>query len=202
LLAEIKAIDPSFVNQELMPPGGIDGMSWQQRDNLINGLRMQLAAAYYKVHRDIRPLQRETLRFLQKAVDKFYAKGVDEYEAGRLKTSLSREEAIGNFIDPRVRQSLKDTFNAYGVTYGAGAEITINNRDYDTSGSKKTYKVPDARLGDVSFDWTLTMKMPFDRQIRGFFNADSQPWIVVIVRPADWGSTYLIRRPETLAPRR
>ena len=97
-----------------MPAGGIDAMSWQDRNNLIDDLQMQLAVAYYKVRDDIRPLQRETFRLLQKAVDKAYAEGEKEYNAGNLKSSLSREEAIGNFIDPRVRALLKKTYDVYG----------------------------------------------------------------------------------------
>ena len=40
LVAEIKQVDPSFVDQELLPPGGIAGLTWQGRNNLINNLRM------------------------------------------------------------------------------------------------------------------------------------------------------------------
>jgi hypothetical protein len=204
LLAEIKTIDPSFLGQDLMPAGGIAGMSWQERDDLIDGFRMQLAAVYYRVRGDIRPLQRETLRFLQKAVDKAYAEGVAEFNAGGLATRLSREEAIGNFVDVLVRYRFRSLLKNYRVTYGPGAEITINNRDYDTSGPIRIYTVPDARVGDVSFDWTLTLKMPSTPQIRGFFGADSRPLAVVIVRPSQLGrnSTYLIRRPNVLVPRR
>ena len=32
---------------QLLPPGGIDGLTWQERDNLINNLRMERAVAYY-----------------------------------------------------------------------------------------------------------------------------------------------------------
>jgi hypothetical protein len=202
LLSEIKAIDPKFVNQELMPTGGIDGMSWQGRDNLINGLQMQLAATYYRVRGDIRLLQRETFNLLQKAADKYYAEGVKEFDAGRLKSWLSREEAIGNYMDPQIRAELRASYNASGVNYGPSLEITVNNRDYDTSGPKKTYTVPDARVRDMSFDWTLTEKTISFGQIRGFFSADSRPLAVVIVRPSQLGpnSTYLIRRPTTLRP--
>jgi hypothetical protein len=100
LVREIKAINPSFVDQQLVP---LSELSWQGRDELIDGLRMQLAAAHYNVRGDIRPLQLETLRFLQERVDKAYAQGVKEFAAGKLPVSLSRAEAIGNYIDPLVR---------------------------------------------------------------------------------------------------
>jgi hypothetical protein len=138
----------------------------------------------------------------QKAVDKAYAEGVAKYNAGRLETRFSREEAIGSFIDPEVRERLRDTYDGAVAPYGPGAEITINNRDYDTSEPVRTYKIPDARLRDVSFDWTLTLKKSSFPQIRGFFSADSRPLAVVIVRPSQLGGAYLIRRRATFTPRR
>lgn len=114
LVADIKRIDPSFADQELLPPGGIAGLSWQGRANLINGLLLQRAAAYYRTG-DIGPLQVETLRFLQDAVDAAYSDAVSAVDTGRLQPRLSREEAIGNRIDDLVRQDLKDLFNIYGI---------------------------------------------------------------------------------------
>ncbi len=204
LLAQIKAINPGFVDYQVLPPGGIAGMSWRGRENLINDLRMQRALAFYRFRGDMGPLQVETLRFLQDAVDRAYEKGVNEYNAGRLEFRLSREEAIGNYIDRLVRGQLRVFFNGYGVRYGKNENITINNRDPDTSGPVPTYRVPDAKVGKASFDWTLTLKTMSTPQVRGFFSADSQPSIVVIVRPTQLGpnSTYAISRPSTLSSRR
>jgi hypothetical protein len=203
LIAQIKAVNPGFADEELLPPGGIAGLTWQGRGRLIDGLRMQRAVAYYKILGNFDLLQVETLRFLQDAVDKAYEGAKQEYDAGDLKPHLSREEAIGNYIDPIVRQGLRQLFNNYQIRYGPRTDITINNRDYDTSEADSSYTVPDARIGKVSFDWTLTLKTIAGRQIRGFFRADSQPWAVVIVRPSRLGqdSMYLIPRPSTLSPR-
>jgi hypothetical protein len=202
LVAEIKAVDPSLVRDTLMPQGGIAAMSWRQRNILIDSLRMERAVAFYKIRGDAGPLQVETLRFLQMAVDRAYEDGVREYDAGRIKPYLSRGEAIGNYMDPRVRSELRDLFNRYDIPYGPGRNITINNRDYDTSGPEKTYTVPDARVGDVSFDWTLTLKTIATEQVRGFFAADSNPVATGIVRPTPLGGSYLIPRPAVLRPRR
>jgi hypothetical protein len=65
VVADLKRIDPGFVDAELLPPGGIAGLSWAARANLFNDLRMQRAAAYYRSLGDVGPLQVETLRFLQ-----------------------------------------------------------------------------------------------------------------------------------------
>jgi hypothetical protein len=86
-----------------------------------------------------------------------------------------------------------------------GADITINNRDYDTSDENDvSYTVPDARVANVSFDWTLTLKTISTPQIQGFFRADSRPAAVIIVRPSQLGhhSAYLIPRPTELRPKR
>jgi hypothetical protein len=84
LVKEIKQIDLSFVHSELLPPDGIAGLTWQGRDNLINSLRMQRAAAYYRMRGDVGPLQVETLRFLRDAVDAAYEEAVSAADAGRL----------------------------------------------------------------------------------------------------------------------
>ena len=75
--------------------------------------------------------------------------------------------------------------------------MIINNRDYETWESGQRYRLPDVRIIDVSFDWTLFPKTISTAQIRGFFRADSQPRAVVIIRPSQLGpdSTYLIPRP-------
>ena len=66
------------MDNELLPPGAIDSLTWQGRDNLINSLRIQRAAAYYRMRGDVGPLQVETLRFLQDAVDAAYQEAVSE----------------------------------------------------------------------------------------------------------------------------
>jgi hypothetical protein len=133
LIAQIRTVKPGFVDDELLPPGGIAGLSWQGRVNLLDDLRMERAAAFYTVRGEVGPLQVETLRFLQDAVDSAYANGVNEYNAGRLQPRLSREEAIGSYVDAMVRRDLREQFNNYQLNYGSSAGIRINNRDYDTS---------------------------------------------------------------------
>jgi hypothetical protein len=204
LIAQIKTLDPGFADEELLPPEGIAGLSWQGRSNLLNWLRMQRAATLYRFNGDVSLLQIETLRFLQKAVDDAYAEGAAKYSAGRLQPRLSREEAIGNYVDIAVRRDFRALLNVHNISYGPGGNVTINNRDYNTSSPQKTFRVPDARIGDISFDWTLSVKTILNQQIRGFFAADSRPIGVVIVRPSQFGrnSTYLIPRPAELRPRR
>ncbi|MGD1015612.1 MAG: hypothetical protein ABR863_04130 [Roseiarcus sp.] len=198
LVHQIKQVDPTFADEELFPPGGIDGLTRQGRTNLINHLLMERAAAYYRMRGDVRFLQVETLRFLQNAVDAAYPEAVAAADAGRLQPRLSREEAIGNQVDFRVRKALRQLFDEYRIPYGPRANLTINNRDYETTESDILYRVPDARLGDVDFEWTLSQKTISSPQIRGFFRADSRPRAVIIIRPSqlDGASTFLIPRPD------
>ncbi len=67
LLHAIRDVDPDYVYESITPPGGLADMSWQERRNVINGLQADLAAATYRVRKDIKPLQEVTLEFMQRA---------------------------------------------------------------------------------------------------------------------------------------
>ncbi len=77
--------------------------------------------------------------------------------------------------------------------------MRVNRRENDTSGSETTFRRPDARVGSVAYDVTITRKTLQTAQIRGFFASDFQPGQVVIVLPRQIGpdSTRVITRPET-----
>ena len=198
LLQRIHEIDPNYVYESIEPPGGLAGMSWQGRLNVINGLRADLAAAIYRVRGDIRPLQEVTLDFLQRTTNAEYDEAVQRYNAGELKVRLSREVAIGNYVDARVREYLRDFFNDLRISTEPGSAIRVNRRAYDSSGADVTYRIPDARVGNIAFDVSLEAKSLSDLQIRDFFNADFTPVGVVIVRPNQLGdnSSYVIWRPK------
>jgi hypothetical protein len=168
-------------------------MSWEGRNAVIYKLRMDLATAKYNVQRDIRPLQKETIEFLQREVDKAYQDAVREYKGGAPPGSLAWSASIGRSMDNAVREKLRLEYNASRAPYGPGQIITVNNRDVRSE--DQTYKIPDARLGDMSIDWTLTSKSLLDAQVRGFFRADSSPNFVVIIRPTQLGGSYMITRP-------
>jgi len=195
LVAQIKQIDPGFVYNPLLPAEGIAGLTWEGRNNLINDLRMERAVAYYRMRGDIGPLQLEALRYLQKTVDSAYDQAVSAADAGRLNPKLPRQRAIDIEMDGIVRARLSEMLSSYDIPYSPGADILVNNRDYETNG--QDYRVPDARLGDISYDWTLWQKTVGSAQIRGFFRADSRPRGVVIIRPTQLGAggAYLIPRP-------
>jgi len=199
LVAQIKAIDPHFVDYELFPSGGAAGMSWEWRANLINDLLMKRASALYKLRYDPRQLQVETLKFLRNTVDAAYAKAVEEFRAKGIKIRPSDNIGIGKIVDKNVRNELKGLYNRYGIDYGKDKNITINNRDYNRLPVPPTYRVPDARVGNIAFDWTIGLKTAATRQVIDFFDADSKPAGVVIVVPTQIykDGAYYIPRPPT-----
>jgi hypothetical protein len=173
-------------------------MSWQRRANVINGLRADLAAAIYRVRGDIRPLQEVTLGLMQRTTNAAYDEAVELYNAGKLKVRLSPREAIGNYIDARVRDDLRDFFNGLRLPMGPGSAIRVNSRAYDSSDTPRSYRLPDVRVGNLAFDTSLRAKPSSDSQIKGFVNADFAPIGVVIVRPNPSGSdsSYIIWRTD------
>ena len=196
LLRAIHEVDPHYVYESISPPGGLAGMSWQARADTIFGLQADLAAAIYRVRGDIKPLQEVTFEFMQRTTNAAYDKAVDLYGAGKLRVRLSREEGIGNYVDDAVRARLGLFFDGLRIPTEPGSAVRINRRAYDSSNLPRTFRLPDARIGNLAFDVSLEAKKPSDRQIRGFFNADFKPVGVVIVRPSQLGgnSSYIIWR--------
>lgn len=192
LISQIRKIDPNYRFDSLGFPQTLDGMA-----NQLNGLQRDRAAAFYRMRGEMRPLQVETLRFLQNRVDEAYKEGVRRLKQGRLNVRLSANEAVGNFIDQAARKSLRNFYKRLGISTKPGEPVRVNGREYETRGTDRTYRIPDARIGNVAFDMTLTRKTPAMPQVRGFFSADSKPEMVIIVRPSQLGPnhTYAIKGP-------
>lgn len=191
LIEQIRALDPTYQFESLSTAATLEGQI-----NQINELRLDRAAAFYRVRGETRPLQVETLRYLQTKVDLAFAEGSQRLKAGRLDVRLSSQEAVGNFVDRQVRRELRNLFASLGIST-RGGQVRVIGREYDTSGTDRTYRIPDARVGGVAFDVSLTRKTLATPQIRGFFNSDFRPASVVIIRPRQLGpnSTYIITRP-------
>ena len=185
LLAEIREVDPDYRLQSLGEPTTIEG-----RANEIKALRFDRALAFVRERRDFRPLQVEVVKIMQNRADAAYDEAIKLDNAGRLTPRLSREEAIGNYIDAAVRADLRSVFNVNRVDVSRGQPVRVVGREYDTSGTDLTYRIPDARVGNIAFDVTLTQKTLRTGQIRGFFNADFRPDAVIIIRPRQLGGTY------------
>lgn len=193
MIEQIKALDPNYHFYSLGFPETLQGQI-----NQLNDLRFERAAAFFRVKSELRPLQVETLRFVQAQVDKAYTRGTRLLLAGRLKVRLSEQEALGNYIDREVRRRLRRQYNQYGVESAGKGPVRVNRRENNSSGSELTYRRPDARVGNVAFDVTLAAKTGRTPQVRGFFDADFRPAYVVIIRPRQLGrdNTYIIPRGE------
>jgi hypothetical protein len=192
LINQIRAIDPGYRADS----AGTFPQSFEGQMTYLNGLRLDRASALYRLRGDARLLQIETIRYLQRSVDRAYAAGLQLQKEGRLTPRLSDQEALGNFIDRRAREDLRKMYNQYSIRTGVHQEVKVIGREYETRGTDRTYRVPDARVANLAIDVTLTRKTLSTAQVRGFFNADFKPDATVIVRPSQLGSgsTYIITR--------
>lgn len=190
---DIRAINPTYRS-------GSHGTAetLQGQHNLIEMLRFERAATYLRGRGDPKPLQVETLRYIQRAADTAYEQGRTLQAAGLLRKRLSDQEALGNFIDRQVRQVLRDHYNRFGVDSAGQGPVRVNRREINSSETDLTSRRPDARVDQVAFDVTLTAKTMKTAQVRGFFQTDWRPSHVVIIRPSQLGQnyTYAIPRPE------
>lgn len=195
LLGEIRKIDPHYRvrSRGMTNPETAEG--WR---TYLNGLRMDRAAALYGARGETGPLQVETIRFLRARVDAAYAEGLKRLKAGKIDARLSDRVGLGNFIDWRVRNELRELYNMYGIQWGKESPVRVVPREHWTKGNERTFSVPDSRIGRVAFDMTLQQKTAGTPQIRNFFGSDFQPDVIIIVRPSQLGpgSTYAIPRPR------
>jgi hypothetical protein len=107
---------------------------------------------------------------------------------------LSEREALGNFVDQRVREQLRQRFFLAGVDCSGAGPVRLNRNE--AVGENGRFRRPDIRVGDVAFDVSLSAKTRGQAQIRGFFNANFKPSMVVIIRPSELGrsTSYILRR--------
>ena len=196
LIEQIKGIDPNYRFQSFGVPETVEG-----QENVIRDLRLDRAAAYYQMKGELRPLQVETLRALQRRADKAYEEGKLLFAAGRLRPRLSREEAIGNYVDRETRASLREVYTARNIIPTKAGPVRVIGREYDTAGADRTFRIPDARVGGILFDVSLSRKTASTAQIRGFLAGDMQPKAVIIVRPSQLGQGHTYAIPATSRPR-
>lgn len=192
VIADIRSLDPHWHQDTLGAATTIEG-----KINELNGLRFERAAVVLRVKGDIRPLQVETIRFVQRQADTAYIDGLRQLRAGRLKVRLSEQEALGNFIDRQVRADLRLRYTRFQIDSAGKGPVRVNRREDDKSGTDLTYRRPDARIGNMALDVTLTRKTLSTPQVRGFFATDFRPNHVVIIRPSQIGAepSYVITQP-------
>jgi hypothetical protein len=192
ILADIRNVDPYYRPHSTIP------VTLEGQINSLNKLRFDRAAMYLRLRDDVRPLQAETVRLVQSLTDRAYEAGVRLLRTGSLPVRLSPQEALGNYIDRRVRRELRQHLNIAGIDSAGSGPVRVNRRENDSSPSEQLFRRPDFRIGEIAYDVTLARKSLRDPQIRGFFDTDFRPVATVIIRPSQLGSdhTYAIRRPE------
>lgn len=193
LIAEIQSIDPTYRFESLGTPVSLAGQNAQLRS-----LRMDRASALFRVRGETAPLQAETVRFMQHKADQAFEVGQRLHSKGKLDQRLSPNEAIGNYVDRIVREQLRSAYRLQKIRTDGTSVVRVNRREYDTSASERVYRLPDARVGNIVIDVTLTQKTLQTAQVRGYFASDIKPSAVVIIRPRQIGpdSSYIIARPK------
>jgi len=135
------------------------------------------------------------LRTAQREVDRAYEDGLKLLKAGRLDTRISPQLALGNYIDAAVRENIREILTNQGINR---VGITVNNRAYNNFKNPPEYVIPDLRVYNVGYDFSLQAKNYNTPQVRNFFDADFRPDVIIIIRPSQLGrgSTYAVTRPR------
>lgn len=145
LVAEIRAFnanyEPLTFNDPANFPRTIDG-----RQIYIDWLRAERAAARMQATGRVEDFQIETLRFLQRQVDRAYAESVAKFEKGEL-SGLNPNQAIGTDMDGAVRQGMRDFFENLLVV--ENDDIAINRAAHI---ARRLFRRPDVRIGDIFFE--------------------------------------------------
>lgn len=196
LLHQITALDPSYRERASLQSGPFTRMSLAGQANIVEQLRADYAAILYRVRGETGPLQVETMRLLQRSADVHFREGLSRYDRGELEQNLPRDLAVGRHVDRASRRDLIAFYRHNGLSFGRHSQVRVNNRDHDTSTSDVTFRIPDARVGNVAFDVTLSAKRATNPQIQGFFGADAQPVAVIIVQPTSRGGAYALWRTD------
>lgn len=68
---------------------------------------LERAATLFRAHSELRPLQVETLRELQKLTDQAYDRGVRLLNEGKLTVRISKRLTLGNYVDGEVRKEIR-----------------------------------------------------------------------------------------------
>jgi hypothetical protein len=104
----------------------------------------------------------------------------------------NREHAIGNRIDRVLDQELKEFYEGLGISI-EGELIRVHRGENITF---TTYKIPDARVGDIFFVISVSEGRPSNDQVVGYFDTQARPRYVLIVRPQQRGRSYIITPPR------
>lgn len=188
---DIRTLVPGFRYEKEFPA------TFREQMEYLNDLRWIRAMHYLRIKGDVRPLQIETIRFMQESADRAYDQALAMLKAKGLKIRLSDREALGNYIDRAVRVRLRKKLEAYEIKEPMNGPVRVNRREDSSASGEATSRRPDARVGNLALDVTLTEKSLKTSQVRGFFATSFDTDHVIIIRPSQIGEkhTYAIKRP-------
>lgn len=132
------------------------------------------------------------------ATDRAYAAGVDAIAKGEMQVKPGDyAQELGNFIDRRVRGTLRDFARAEGINDSPMSNLWAINRrirnEYDIG-------IPDNRLGfNLYADTTLARKNAYTPQIMKW--NDIRAGNFLIIRPTELGGAYVIPRASIPQPK-
>jgi hypothetical protein len=186
LIQEIRSIDPDYQSPSLE----LSNLSAEERTAHLDTLRLERAGLLWRRRQEVQPLQVEMIRLVQRRVDLIYPVSVARHDAGEI-TGLNRGVAIGNDVDWTVRQELRDTLVALGISEDDVVAVTRATR---VTGGSDRY--PDLRIANIFIDVTIDEKDARTEQVIGFFEARIAPTHVIIIRPRRVGPSSLITPPR------
>lgn len=197
LIREIRTLNPDYQPITFNDPSNFP-TTLEGRANYIDMLRLEHAAELFRANGDARPLQIEVGRYLQQRTDAAYVEALDLVRRGKLNIRRGINWGIGRYIDGTIRDESRDLFANLGL--GADADLVrVGLAEHIT---RRSYRIPDARIADIFFEISLTAKTSGTKQIIEFFASQAQPTYVIIFRPSQLGGSYIITPPSRRFRRR
>lgn len=163
----VRPKEPGATEKRSQPGGAVAGLAVEQ----LRNARLIRAAAAMKFQGDLGPMQIETVRLMQKEADEAYERCLPLLESGKLKVHISRELTRGNYVDGEVRRAIRCRFRNLGIRSNGAGPVRVNRREHDTGSDETTYRAPDARVGNIAYDVTVSKKDHKTPQAKGFFQS-------------------------------
>lgn len=140
--------------------------------------------------------ERTMLNAQQRAIDAAFDEGRELIARGKIPVERGYAQTLGVFIDDRVRDALRVTANAIGVSESQDStRLAVNRRISNITDN--LYGLPDLRLGaNIYSDTTLASKDPNTRQVRIWDYINRGHYL--ILRPSGWGGPYALPRDQVM----
>lgn len=140
---QIKAADARWHFDAIGPNTRVQG-----RANRLSDLRWQRAAVFLRVKGDARPVPVETLRLVQSQTDRSYERSRALLARAQPEPRLWDQEALGNYLDARVRTELREPFNRLDIDRAGAAPVRVDHREnISSAGDLQAFECTHRRCG-------------------------------------------------------